>query len=72
MLQSTLNTKKEGEKKTPFTHILEAFSKILHHKQPAMHRFVNLSQKNRLMNGYLLGNTTKRLSLYLRFTFKNY
>lgn len=49
MLQSTLNTTEEGEKKIPFTHALEVFCKLLHHKQPVMHQPLNLSQKNYIM-----------------------
>lgn len=61
MLQSTLNTMEEGEKKIPFTHALQAFCKLLHHKQPVMHRPFNLSQKNYLVNACLVSNITKRL-----------
>lgn len=70
MLQSTLNTTKEREKKIPFTHALGSFfGKFFHRKQPVRQQLFNLSQKNHLMNTCSVGNFTKRLPFSLRFTF---
>lgn len=54
MLQSTLNTTEEGEKKIPFTRALEAFYKLLHHKQPVMRRPL---KSEKLANECMLGRS---------------
>jgi len=69
VLQSTLNTMEEGEKKIPFTHALGAFRKSIHHRQSVMHQPFNLSQKNYLMKACSVGNFTKRSSNLFKIHF---